>query len=702
MHHPGRGICKNSRLFSLTRQSAPVAGKAVHRQSRLGLPIALTLLWLPMYSAYAVNTLMSEDDYLTEMPTILTTSRLSQPIADAPAAVTVIDRDTIRDAGIIDLAEIFRLVPGFYVGANAGYQQNTNSVVSYHGMTDAFSRRMQVLIDGRSIYQPIHGGVQWSEIPLAISDIERIEVTRGPNAASYGANAFLGVINIITQHSSQVNGSSVSLTHGSGRNEAFYRYGGKLDALTYRVTAGYREDDGLQNRFDFKRTNMLSVRADYQANNRDNIEFQFGYSGGDRQEGNPEADALVFLPRTKDISTHFEMVHWRRSLQAGSEFSLQAYHAVDNSRDRVTTTDLSGLLPGLASPRVSFNNNVESERFDIEAQHTFTPLPSLRMVWGGSLRQDRTRAPFYMGVDRTDYFDLQRLFTQLEWRPWQRTVFNAGAMVEHNDFTGTDISPRVSVNLRIADGHTLRLGVSSATRTPSYLEEKFQARLIVPSASPPLAYTRQYFLDGGHLDPERIVSREIGYLAMVGSLSLDARLYYDTISDLIRQEGVDNFQPAPNLIVPPGLPKPYNYINIGDSSARGFETQLQWRIASDTRLIANYAHIHLFGDEDILQRNFLKSAPTNSISALLSHRFNPDWNGSLAYYQSSATAMLGDGNPVGLARHWDARVARSLKLGRYQGELALIVQNLTDEHYQEFADYNTLRRRAYATVRLDF
>ena len=50
------------------------------------------------------------------------------------------------------------------------------------------------------------------------------------------------------------------LTHGTGRNEAFYRYGDELNDVNYRVSAGYREDDGLDNRNDFKRTNILNVQ----------------------------------------------------------------------------------------------------------------------------------------------------------------------------------------------------------------------------------------------------------------------------------------------------------------------------------------------------------------------------------------------------------------------------------------------------------
>ena len=108
---------------------------------------------------------------------------------------------------------------------------STNHAVSYHGMTTAYSGAMQVMINGRSVYSPLFGGVNWSELPIAIADIERIEVTRGPNAASYGANAFVGAINIITQYPLSNPKNTVLATHGNGRNEAFYRHTGKVDDL---------------------------------------------------------------------------------------------------------------------------------------------------------------------------------------------------------------------------------------------------------------------------------------------------------------------------------------------------------------------------------------------------------------------------------------------------------------------------------------
>ena len=202
-------------------------------------------------------------------------SRLSQAAADVSSAVTVIDRETIRASGIVDLPDIFRLVPGMYVGANAGYVYNANHAVSYHGLTSAYAGSMQVMINARLVYSHLFSGVNWSESPIAIIDIECNEVTRGPNAASYGANSYFGVINIITQTPDQTASNNVHATQGHGRNEVFYRHAGRSDALSYRLTTGYRQDDGLDDRNDFKRKRFISAQTDYRVTPQDSVELDF-------------------------------------------------------------------------------------------------------------------------------------------------------------------------------------------------------------------------------------------------------------------------------------------------------------------------------------------------------------------------------------------------------------------------------------------
>lgn len=672
----------------------------------------LFAIHLPIANAYEADEPLSldEDDYIGEVPNVLSVSRLSQPKSDAPSAVTVIDRETIRASGIVDLPEIFRLVPGFYVGANAGYVHNTNHVVSYHGMNSAYAGSMQVLIDGRTVYSPLYGGVQWSELPITLADIERIEVTRGPNAASYGANSYFGVINIITQHPSQVSGSTVIATHGNGRNEAFYRYGGKSGDWQYRVTTGYRQDDGLKGRNDFKRTRLLNIRADYQLNNANNIEFEFGLTDGARGEGNIDEDPYVFLPRTKQTSNHYELIRWRHHIAEGSDFSLQAYHSFDRSNDKTTSVNLRPVVDALLGPgagalllndTITVRNVSEIERFDIEAQHNFSIGKQFRFVWGGSLRQDSVYAPFYLGETKKDYFNLQRLFGHAEWAPHKKLLLNAGAMIEHNSFTGTDISPRVSLNFKMTPNHTLRLGASSALRTPSYVEEKFNRFLHVPTVLPNTTLLQQYDANLGNVDPERIISKEIGYLGKVGKLDIDARLFYDTITDHIDRTTTPFTAPAGFVLVTAAKDID-GAVNDGTAEINGFETQVKWQLARRTNLLFNFSHVRIRETKAKLARHYEQSMPSNSVIALFTHRFNQHWDGSLAYYQTSKAYLLGDGTHVDLIRRCDVRLARQFSVGKLSGEVSAVVENLFNSHYEEFADYNTADRRARLNVILNF
>lgn len=151
----------------------------------------------------------SEADYFQEFPVVLSASRLSQPLSEAPNAMTVIDRKMIDASGFRSIADLFKLVPGMYVS----YFKGSEPIVSYHGTTDPYARRMQVMIDGRSVYMPPNNMVDWYTLPITMDDIERVEVVRGPAAASYGANSTQGVINIITRDAGAVDGANLSYTH---------------------------------------------------------------------------------------------------------------------------------------------------------------------------------------------------------------------------------------------------------------------------------------------------------------------------------------------------------------------------------------------------------------------------------------------------------------------------------------------------------
>src|ERR1700722_6235799 len=134
---------------------------------------------------------------IEDLMNVQVTSVVKEPqkLADAPASVTVIGQDDIQRSGLNNIPELLRLVPGMDVA-----QINANRwAISSRGFNGLFSDDLLVLMDGRSIYTPIFGGVRWSAVDYPLGDLDRIEVIRGPGASLWGSNAVNGVVNIETK-----------------------------------------------------------------------------------------------------------------------------------------------------------------------------------------------------------------------------------------------------------------------------------------------------------------------------------------------------------------------------------------------------------------------------------------------------------------------------------------------------------------------
>ena len=655
--------------------------------------LALGLLATPALGAED----LSESAFLGEVPVVLTVSRLAQPADEAPAAVTVIDRQMIRESGAWDLSEVFRLVPGMFVAYHADRFYATDSTVSYHGLTtNTMSHRMQVMVDGRTIYSPLYGGVIWSDIPVALDDIERIEVVRGPDSASYGANSFMGVINILTRHPAEAQGSHVSLSAGKGKEGGLARYGGRNGDFAWRLTAGYRNDQGEdadihnptsqqyiwgKNKFDDKKIRQLNFRGDYQADAANSLEIQFGYNGGPRQVG----EVNDVYAANKRADNHFEQLRWRRATAGGGEVAVQFYHQVESS----TATLLDSSDPAWG-PLVG---DVVGRRYELGVQHTFSAAPAVRVVWGAAVRYDKTFAPYDLAVRENTYlwqdrpFHLTQLFGNLEWRARPDLVVNLGAMGEDNSYTGTDVSPRIAANWHFRPRHTLRLGLSRATRTPTVYEKAYEEYWLNPASN-------KYHPNVQTLRPERVDSTDIGYVGSFASLDVDFRLFRDAFSELISAE--------------PEKAAMGGNLNAGNATIKGFETQLKWNIGKATRLIYNLSHAVVKSGNNYAE--YTNSVPTNNQSLMLSHRFDSHWSASLLGYQVSEMHLNDTGSDpsanrpwfLSTYRRWDSRVAYAFQAGRTNGELALNIQNLGDEYHYEYRyDNQYPGRTAWLNLRLE-
>jgi iron complex outermembrane receptor protein len=185
-------------------------------------------------------------------------SKTPQRLSDAPAAIYVISHDDIIQSGATTLPDMLRLAPNLEV-----VQLNANSyAISARGFNvgdnAALSNKLLVLIDGRSVYTPLFGGVYRDMLQILPDDIERIEVISGPGATLWGANAVNGVINIITRPFRQTQGGTLTVGGGNIEQMASLQYGVTLSPdLSFRVNAagynfaslkdanGQKAEDGL-------------------------------------------------------------------------------------------------------------------------------------------------------------------------------------------------------------------------------------------------------------------------------------------------------------------------------------------------------------------------------------------------------------------------------------------------------------------------
>ncbi len=654
------------------------------------LLLGICLLGTASGDALATSTmtrpLLSEEDFLGEMPVVFSATRMAQPLSETPAATTIIDRQMIAASGARSIVDVFRLVPGLLVG----YESGNRPVVTVHGFGDVFSRRMQVLIDGRSVYVPAYGGVPWSDLPLALEDVDRIEVVRGPNAASYGANSFLGIISITTRKPRDARGTQAKFTAGTQSiRDTVARTGDRIGKLDYRLTIGQKQDDGFRLRHDRQQHRFLTTALSYPLSGSDGIEAQFGYSGGVNEKGyfGSTGDG----PRDQQVISRYEQIRWQRDLSRGNNLSLQFYHNYHQADERFTTAPVAIPVPPF-SIQVPINYDVTSERYDLELQNSFGISRDLRGVWGAGWSVDKVVAPGFLGTSGPQENRAQRVFFNMEWRTTQELAFNAGAMWEHDQLVGGELSPRIALNYQLTPRQTLRASVSRATRNPVLVEEQGNLRYCVNASC---SVFDQFILSSGGLKPETIVSREIGYFARVmGNLTLDLRTYQDKLNRLIGTYT----RPYPDLDS-----SVKDFRNGDDARVDGIEAQITYRPNFKDRLILGYAHMHIKSSN--LDQKYSNSAPEASGSLLWMHNLSDRYQASLAYYYVGSMSFL-DTKPLKPVRRLDFRLARAYRLGQVNGDVALVVQSALgryDEYYPPTATLqNQFDRRMYVSFSMNF
>jgi len=682
---------------------------------------------------------MADDLFIdnTDLPQVLTATRLKQSPAAVPGSMTVLDSELIRASGARDIPELLRLVPGMMIGYGAGNQPTVN----YHGSNVNDARRMQVLIDGRSVYRAGLATVDWSDIPLAMEDIERIEVFRGPNTVSYGANALMAVVNILTRNPADSHGTRLKVTRGEdGINDFYASHGFGWDGGDMRLSVSGQQDDGFdqdqygQDYRDSRRLTRFNLSASHTLAPDQTLEWQLAAKEGSNQRpytyqpvfpyvtergDNTDANAkdyagsvrwnIDFNPEhslyVQGSAQHFDRQQVWRACDAALSFSPELTRLWQlnpnfaelvargaNAPPRSSNPEEQALVDAIKD---QWNNqggrdvvcgdvdqSTRETRYDLEIQDTLSLTDSLRLLSGMNYRYDRADSQTYFNGSLVD--QTWRLFGQLEWRADEHWIIQGGAMFEDARLSGSSLTPRVAVNYLITPRHGLRAVYSEAVRSPDMFENNVNWSYTVKNLNPS-AFGQphgEYFVKTrgpGDLEQERMRSRELGYYGYFSDidLSMDVKLFYDEITGMISEPLKNN-----------------QYIASNSNKARftGSEAQLDWRPTLRDRLRVTYAYVDAWASNPDDRR----LSARNSGSAGWMREWGDGWSSALFYYGDDALNQY-------RYERLDLRLAKRFRVQGSNLELAALwQQRLDDEPTTALQNRYDSRHRLSVSAELEF
>ncbi len=471
-----------------------------------------------------------EDGAVPYEERVVTASRRAQSALEAPNATTVITAEDIRLSGATSMVELLRRVPGADVMALGVGSAN----VSLRGFNQRVANKVLVLVDGRSEYQDFFGMTLWSSLPIGLEEIERIEVIRGPGSALYGANAMLGVVNIITRAPGSGPRARFHFMAGGGNTASgSFLSHGATGALRYRLSVGYGQMDKWSRDFDEGRADMVrrvpSATVGHRGA-RGNLATEYTFAPGlelGLSSGvNRFSTELYPLGVLRNFYMDGLTSYAKGDASLGPlKFKVFWNHVNVDAAPQYEPIGQRSLATHVTS-HIFNGEALFSKGFELGGEHLLNVGVEgrlKRLTWSflgpGLLEEVHAAA-----------------FVQDEWRPVQPLRLVASYRVDRHPLLdggkpGLAHSPRVSAILIPFEGHAFRASGASAFREPTFLES--YTDLLVPAPGVPGASA---LTQGSRtLRPERLVAFELGYRGEAPALGIDwdVALYQNTVKDLI-------------------------------------------------------------------------------------------------------------------------------------------------------------------------
>ena len=630
---------------------------------------------------------------------VTSVSKKEQKLSSVAAAIFVITREDIRRSGATNIPDVLRMVPGMDVAQING----STWAVGARGFNQQFENKLLVMVDGRSVYSPTFAGVFWDTMDLPLSDIERIEVVRGPGGAVWGANAVTGVVSIFTKKASETSG--VLVEAGGGNLEQGFgmaQFGGAAGTKTaFRVYTHYFNQDHLlnlngQSGADGWHRLRSGFRTDSNLSSKDSLMVE-----GDISVGREGEDGFV-LPSV--TSPGFVAVSEEIDLASGS---LETVWNHTYSKSANSTLQFSYDQHRRDDP---INPEIRNT-YDLDYRHQLAWGSRQDIVWGLGYRYTADRIGGSLTVAMNPPDRAQNLFDsfiqdEIALVP-NRFFLTVGTKLEHNDYTGFEVMPSVRASWALRDRHTVWVAVSKALRSPSRNDTNLVLN-VGDISGPGSTPTLLRLLGNPRFQDERLVAYEAGYRTTLSTrFSIDVAAYFNVWNNVQSTELSGSFFES----IPPPAHEVQTLIygNLIHGENHGFEISANWKVTDRWSISAGYApeetHMHTDpASTDTQTVNFLQGATPNWPIQFRSH-FDPRrglaWDLSVYFLD-----RLDDQGPSGnvdipSCTRLDTGLTWKLQKGF---SLSLVGQNLLKDHHMEFEDVNgsmqsgQIKRSAYAKL----
>jgi iron complex outermembrane receptor protein len=590
-------------------------------------------------------------------------SKTPEKLSEVPSAIQVLTAEDIRRSGATRLPEALRLATNLMVA-----QVNSHDwAVTSRGFNGAplsnntLADKLLVMIDGRTVYSPLFGGVFWEVQSVMLEDIERIEIVSGPGGTLWGANAVNGVINIVTKSSEETKGFYASGAAGNYvKTIAGLRYGGTLGPkMSYRLYGRYADYAGTESAAgtpdnDPWHLGQGGFRLDYKPSAKNNFMLSGDYYSG--KEGDIDTPQATGDIKTTKVNGQYLLGRWIHQFTGSSSFRGQVYF------DR-TWRDFT---------QSGFTADIRT--YDIDLQHGFSFRRRHKILWGLAYRiieDDNHNVPAltFFPEDRTMQLFDGFLQDQISIVP-SRLDLTLGTKILYNNYSHTDYQPSARLAYRPTSRHTVWAAVSRAVRTPT----RFDVDVITPSQS---------------FASEKQVAYELGYRGEFSrKVSFSLAAFYSDYKDLR------------SINSNPNQPPVYIFANNQEGHSAGLEFSGNYWISNRWRLRAGYT---LFDKTITATDNAVVNGSTDFVGVDPRHQallqsiidlpYGFETDCVLRYvsllYQTVFTPEVP--SYVGL----DVRIAKRMKWF----ELSVVGQNLLQAEHAEFGSLQ-IPRSVY--VRLSY